>query len=95
MLQSQSSSNTQCLCCLPVLIHTPITAFQSAKSRFRSQKQPGSHPGAVTQPVHSAPWQLSWANTSTDRDLVCLWSSDTSRLTQQGWQDELSWSNVP
>lgn len=27
-------------------------------------------------------------------DWVCLWSSDTSRLTQQGWQDELSWSHV-
>lgn len=26
------SPNTRCLCCLPVLIHTPSTAIQTAKS---------------------------------------------------------------
>lgn len=32
VLQSQNSPNTRCLCGLPVLIHTPITAIQTAKS---------------------------------------------------------------
>lgn len=32
VLQSWSSRNTRCLCCLPDLTHTPITVIQSAKS---------------------------------------------------------------
>lgn len=89
--QSRSSSNTHVVSALAVCPHAPITIPSSAECRkliqtTKADWQPPRH-GTLAQ----------WGNTSTDRrrDSVCIWSSGTSRLTQQGWQGELSCSHVP